>query len=106
VSFSYRSTEKQNFAHPYMVRQEGTHGPDDNGCEAEGNSTPYTLAKSMTKVFDTPLARQHREMESRCDDHKKECNRLEESQKRSIGYFAFARQNRHTATRMRAKKFL
>jgi hypothetical protein len=40
-----------------MVRQEGTHGPDDDDCEAEGNSTPCTLAKSMTKVFDTLLAR-------------------------------------------------
>ena len=40
-----------------MVRQEGTHGPDDNDCEAESNSTPCTLTKSMTKVLDTLLAR-------------------------------------------------
>ena len=40
-----------------MVRQEGTHGPDDNDCEAEGDNTPCTLAKSMTKGFDTLLAR-------------------------------------------------
>jgi hypothetical protein len=60
-----------------MVHQEGTHGPDDNDCEAEGNGTPCTLAKSMTEVFDTFLACQHREMESRCDDHKNECNCLE-----------------------------
>lgn len=39
-----------------MVRQEGTHGPDDNDCEAEGNCTPCTLAKGMTEVLDTPLA--------------------------------------------------
>ena len=40
-----------------MVRQQGTHGPDDNDCEAECNNTPCTRAKSMTKVFDTLLAR-------------------------------------------------
>jgi hypothetical protein len=88
-----------------MVRQEGTHGPDDNDCEAEGNSTSCTLAKSMTKVFDTLFACQHREMESRCDDHKNQCNCLDSE--RSIGYSRHLHgKTRHTATRMRAKKFV
>ena len=57
VSFSYQIYRKKKKAHPHMVRQKGTHGPDDNGCEAESNRTPWTPAKSMTKVFDTLLTR-------------------------------------------------
>jgi hypothetical protein len=54
--FFPRFTGKK-IAHPHVVRQEGTHGPDDGGREAEGNSTSSTLTKGMAEAFNALLSR-------------------------------------------------
>ncbi len=57
TAMTRRPNYRKKIAHSHMIRQEGTHGPDDGNCEAEGNSTSCAFAKSMTKVFDVRFPR-------------------------------------------------